>query len=74
MDRGAWQTMVHGVAKSQTCLNDLAAAAQQPLWTFPAVIWSPKHLSNLPGGFVGWGKFHFPGECLLEILFYSVNI
>ena len=33
------------------------STAQQPLWMFPAVICSSKHLSNLPGGFVGWWKF-----------------
>ena len=29
MDRGTWRTTVHGVAKSWTRLNDLAAAAAE---------------------------------------------
>ena len=31
MDGGAWWAAVHGVAKSQTRLSDLAAAAAGPL-------------------------------------------
>ena len=35
MDRGAWQAIVHGVAKSQTQLSDWACTQSHRMWLYP---------------------------------------
>ena len=54
LDRGAWQSTVHGVAKNQTRLSDLTATAMWPVAIMPRNALS--YLQITRKGFVGPGK------------------
>ena len=61
MDRGTWQAMVQGVAKSQTGMSDEAEAAAVPVYTWYLVgvqnCWMNNFfLNKRKGGMVP--KFH----------------
>ena len=57
MDREAWHAVVHGVAKSQTWLNDWT----EPNWTEDHSIWSHHFMVNRKGKSGSSDRFSFLG-------------